>query len=91
MCLLQQSIHIYHVQSYNIMNLTQKCCLLINCLKFYELTSGVHWLLDMTGKTDQNNQVYFVLWRQYLFYDLLIEIFVHQNYFYYLFKKYYHI
>jgi hypothetical protein len=48
--------------------------------------SGVHWLSDMIGIIDQNNQVSTVLWRQYLFYDLFNnkEIFLQQNYIYFL-------
>jgi hypothetical protein len=59
----------------------------------YVACSGVHWLSDMIGNIDQNNQVLTVLWRQYLFYDLFnnIEIFLHQNYIYFLVKKYYHV
>jgi hypothetical protein len=47
----------------------------------------------MIGNIDQNNQVLTVLWRQYLFYDLFnnIAIFLHQNYIYFLVKKYYHV
>jgi hypothetical protein len=46
----------------------------------------------MIGNTDQNNQDYTVLWRQYLFYDLFnnIEVFLQQNFVYFLIKKYYH-
>jgi hypothetical protein len=49
----------------------------------------VHWLSDMVGKADQNNQVETVLLRQYLLYDLFnnIEIFLHQNDIYFLIKN----
>jgi hypothetical protein len=53
----------------------------------------MHWLSDMIGNTDQNNQVLTVLWKQDLFYDLFnnMEIFLHQNYIYFLNNKYYHV
>jgi hypothetical protein len=55
--------------------------------------ASADWWVLTTANTDQNNQVKTVFWRQYLFYALFnnIETLLHQNYIYFLIKKYYHV